>query len=83
MMTMHTLKTGSSLAVTALMLAGAATMLTACNSKEASKPAEGTSAAGGAPAAGGDANGPIKVGSVLSVTGPASFLGDPELPWNA
>ena len=79
MMTKHTLKTGGSLAVTALMLAGAA-MLTACNSKEASKPAEGTSAAGGAPAAtGGDANGPIKIGSVLSVTGPASFLGDPEL----
>ena len=35
MMTKHTLKTGGSLAVTALMLAGAA-MLTACNSKEAS-----------------------------------------------
>ena len=25
------------------------------------------------------ANEPIKIGSVLSVTGPAAFLGDPEL----
>src|SRR5258706_959978 len=30
-------------------------------------------------AASGQSSGPIKIGSVLSVTGPASFLGDPEL----
>ncbi len=30
-------------------------------------------------AAGAQAQAPIKIGSVLSVTGPAAFLGDPEL----
>ena len=71
----NSLKTGTSLAVTAVMLAGAATLLTACNSKSSGD----TAASGASGAAAANATGPIKIGSVLSVTGQASFLGDPEL----
>ena len=70
------LKAGTSLAVSAVMLAGAATMLSACNSKSSGDAGAAASGASGATAS---ATGPIKIGSVLSVTGPASFLGDPEL----
>ena len=41
--------------------------------------ADAGAAASGASGATASATGPIKIGSVLSVTGPASFLGDPEL----